>query len=270
VSEEGAVFTSLGTYTIIPNGFLDIFAPAAGHLKAMVYIQGRKYAYGTKNSITVSYRTLARECGCCEKSVRDAWQYWEEVGLVKIEHRKADNGQNLTNKITFLDDKFALVSKGVPELSSGGVGELSSGGRGTEVRGYRNSVPGNKYNLNNYKENNSILLRKTQKRATKKNELTRLVSLYGQQPRIRPDPSSKVFAFIGKLVKEYGAEHVERCIKQLGYQTALRDIDRPLVYLKGICEQEAKRKREAETKQNFNPLAEKMKMLEESDADPVQ
>jgi len=72
--------------TSIENIFINDFMPSANGEFVKVYILGYKFA--KENRDDIDNRTIADFLGILETDVKRAWEYWQKMGIVKIEDNK--------------------------------------------------------------------------------------------------------------------------------------------------------------------------------------
>lgn len=107
-------------FTIIENEIID--EPNLNIYQKMAYIVLCRYA--KDNQCFPSLATIASKLSCSKRKLQDTLKELQELGLIKIQNRKSDNGDNTSNLYTIIGiapDAPPIAPDATPPMASGAI-----------------------------------------------------------------------------------------------------------------------------------------------------
>ncbi|WP_129596299.1 DnaD domain-containing protein [Anaerophilus nitritogenes] len=99
--------------TPIENIFINDFMPMANGTYVKVYLLGFKYAHDKDLSLSINHQTIARHLSIPLSDVFDAWDFWEQKGIIK-KHSSDDASEYsiefLNLKQLYIDNNFKAIN----------------------------------------------------------------------------------------------------------------------------------------------------------------
>ena len=92
--------------TKVENIFINEYMPSAPGDFVKVYLYASMYA---EHGLEITEKAIAKQLGLSEEKVREAWEYWEERGVIK--KRYFDTQGNVSFIVEFLSLKEQLYGK---------------------------------------------------------------------------------------------------------------------------------------------------------------
>jgi DnaD/phage-associated family protein len=93
--------------TPIENIFINDFMPMANGTYVKVYLLGYKYANDKDPSLSINHRTIAKHLNIPLSDVLDAWDFWEQKGIIKKLPSKTEDSTEYS--VEFLNLKQLYV-----------------------------------------------------------------------------------------------------------------------------------------------------------------
>lgn len=227
-------------FTTIQNVFFTHFMPEAQGNYVKVYLAGLMRCFGARSEQWASVSTIAEEQKVSEKTVRRAWAYWEEKGLVRriprfirdrsnpMDYRtQPDNEYRIqtSNIIKFRRNLLALVehSFGGGHQRPGGVVTDDQGGLDTHDQGGWSPVTTKERQIEEQQ------IEEGQDDMT----MVGLVESYFEIAFDRKPAGAELRSLLA-LAEEYSIEWLTAAMLEGALQSNIRTIKAPIRYIEGV------------------------------------
>ncbi len=228
-------------FTTLQNAFILHHMPEAPGNYVKVYLSGLMRCFGSRTDQWASASTIAEEQNLCPKTVRRAWQHWEEKGLVQIIPRYLKDPKNQHDYKTEPDKEYCHQSSNIIRFRrniQAPIREKSeqTNPLDTAVRPPWTPVSTKELQLEELKERQDKTLSgpvpSVDKNPVKEEELN--LALIKIEENFGRPLSKSERKFLFRLLREHGSEDVDFAIGELELQKELRPIQNPLRYIKGV------------------------------------
>ena len=99
----------------IENIFINEYLPAAPGDFVKVYIYGYMYA---EFGMEMSGELMANQLGISERTVNEAWNYWEKLGAIRKAYRDSDGGIDFTVEFISLKEQMYGKNEDIPDVQT--------------------------------------------------------------------------------------------------------------------------------------------------------
>ncbi|EOD01845.1 DnaD and phage-associated region [Caldisalinibacter kiritimatiensis] len=102
--------------TSIENIFINDFMPMANGTYVKVYLLGYKYANDKDDNIEVNNETISKHLNIPLSDVLEAWDFWEEKGIIKKHKKNSENDYDYT--VEFLNLKQLYIKNNFKPINN--------------------------------------------------------------------------------------------------------------------------------------------------------
>ena len=204
--------------TPIDNIFLNDYMPMANGTYVKVYLLGFKYASDKDYKIELTNKTIAKHLDISIEDVLNAWDFWEEKGIIKKE-----KGEDINYKVLFLNLKQLYIKNNLMNLKEKVAPQIKQISKPTP----KDLIEANQIPIINKMFNNIDYMMRRQTTPLEKQQILGWIQSYN----MNPDVIEKAFSYGVEKKGKRSINYVDGIIKNW-YDMGLTNIEAVMEYFK--------------------------------------